>query len=906
MNLQFQYPWVLYLLWLVPAAGLVWHMTINRRTNPACGLVSAAMAERLAPVVQPARRLWQMILFLTGLLLALLAAARPQWGMREETVYQKGRDLLIALDVSRSMLANDVHPSRLGRAKVDLVDLVKQLRGDRVGLIAFRGRPVLLCPLTTDYGFFTQALEGAGPHSAPRGETSIGDAITEALATFQGDAGSHRAIVLVSDGEDLAGRLEPAIRKAREQNVAIFTVGFGSSDGARVPAEGDKRAVLTYQGTEVLSRLNHELLSDVATRTGGAYVPVGMANVKLGNLYRDHLSRINAREQEESLQRRFIERYQLFLCAALLFFFATAFLSRGRIATTVKFTKTAIGTDTPKTRDLTPPASGLRKLALVCLLTGSGCLTTQAAEQAIPPAQSSQAPAPLATRIQPGRRGARMAQGLYLRGRYGESAAAYKAAAQSAAHRDTWLFNAGCAHLKAGEHEAAADTFRSVGEEHQPQASAAAYNLGYSLAQSAVTSAPAAESMDPAAAEQRVRQIRQAAAAFQQALKLSPEMQEGRHNLSVVANSLPQAETQALIAGLMARYGQTPPDQLAGDMLAEQRKLRQDLSTAFSNTTPALITDLESLASAQEANANLLIPLKGKIAQALSQAPAQTAPSNAPSPQQQLAVLNAFVESLRDRMKESAEEMRNLDRASVRNSEEAESGIYHLWKGIANYPALLHEDLQRQSNTLRQALAVTGQPERELTESLQADQKEAADLTSLFLTRFEQQVPPDGLDAPTPAAATNAPASNRVEKLITPETRARIITLAGEAAAQQQEALRRIPGNLPASLAPQREAYARLKEIEEMLPKQSSPQQLPDSKEQQNSQPRPQAQDQQSPQENQQAKDPPREERPDKDRMSEDNARQLLEKARQREKEHEQDIRDRDRQIPMSPAERDW
>ncbi len=167
MNLQFQYPWVLFLLWLVPLAGVIWHRLAGRQTGGA-GFVSAAMAARLAPRSSPVRRTWQLLLLMSGVILALVAVARPQWGIKEETVYQRGRDLMLVLDVSRSMLATDVHPSRLGRAKVDLQDLIRQLRGDRVGLLAFRGRPLLLCPLTTDYGFLSQALDGADLSSAPR------------------------------------------------------------------------------------------------------------------------------------------------------------------------------------------------------------------------------------------------------------------------------------------------------------------------------------------------------------------------------------------------------------------------------------------------------------------------------------------------------------------------------------------------------------------------------------------------------------------------------------------------------------------------------------------------------------------------------------------------------------------
>jgi len=135
---------------------------------------------------------------------------------------QRGRDLIIALDVSRSMLAQDVHPNRLQRAKADIQDLLRELRGDRAALIAFRGKAVQLCPLTTDYAYLEQALAEVSPESAPRGETDIGDAVTKALEAFESDAGAYQAIILISDGEDLAGRIKAAAESARKRHRNFY------------------------------------------------------------------------------------------------------------------------------------------------------------------------------------------------------------------------------------------------------------------------------------------------------------------------------------------------------------------------------------------------------------------------------------------------------------------------------------------------------------------------------------------------------------------------------------------------------------------------------------------------------------------------------------------------------------
>ena len=888
MNLQFQYPWVLFLLWVVPTLGVAWHILASRQIN-ARSLVSPLMAARLAPAPAPARRLWQLGLLMTGLLLALIAVARPQWGMKNETVYQRGRDLMVVLDVSRSMLTPDVHPSRLGRAKVDLQDLVKQLRGDRVGLLAFRGKPILLCPLTTDYGFLSQALDGTDVDSAPAGETDIGDAILEALQNFEGDEGSHKAIVLVSDGDDLAGKIPSAIDKAKEQGVAIFTVGFGSTEGAAVPSAANKKEAMSFEGHEVISKLNHEVLRDLAEQTGGAYVPVGIANVKLGDLYRTHLSRISSRDLEESVQRRYVERYQWFLFPAVLCFLALAFFSRGQIAVRRR----------PQTSDLGQPTvnTGVRLLVLA-LVYGLGsmvcCLSASAA----------------GTNTPPGREGARLAQKLYLLGKYEEAASAYQTAARTAASatRDDYLFNAGCATLKAGKQEDAGDIFRSLTGVESELGSAAAYNLGCALFNAGASPLPQNPSTppDPAAAEHRAQSLKQAGAAFQKALRQDAEDADSRKNLAVVSGMAGEAESQAKIIKLMAEHGQSQPGALADTMLQQQRKLIIDIPAAFTNTTPLLITSLETLATEQDRTADLMIPLKGKLLQAMAQPQSSGNRTNA---QQQMAMVNAFAEAIRDDMFGSATALRDLDRSASPLAAKAEASVYTLWKGIAGYQQLLREDLERQTNSIILTKPNVKGSATDQQKTTEAQQAEALALTGLFKERFEQSVPPEGLSRPVEQTSTNqAAGTNKTEIILSAEDRTKIITLVGQTVSAQTVATQVLATNVTASLPHQHRAYALLKEIEKLLPKEKQPQQ----NQQQQDQNKDQDNKQQKDQQNQPQKEPPKpQKQPEKqeqkkDQMSQEDLKRLLDKAKQREQEHEQEKRDRNATIPMSPAERDW
>ena len=879
MNLQFQYPWVLLLLWVVPIIGLAWRL-LSRRQTLGRTFVSPFMAAKLAPPSSPVRRDWQLAFLMTGLLLALIAVARPQWGTKEETVYQRGRDLLVVLDVSRSMLATDVHPSRLGRAKVDLLDLIRQLRGDRVGLLAFRGRPLLLCPLTTDYGFLSQTLEGTGVDSAPPGETDIGDAILEALKTFQGDSGSHKAIVLVSDGEDLAGKSAEAAAKAKEQGVAIFTVGFGSTEGAPVPSATDKKETMNFQGQAVVSKLNHEILRDLAEKTGGAYVPVGLANVKLGDLYRNHLSRISARDLEESVQRRTVERYQWFLFPAILGFLAVAFFSRGQIALKRK-TNIEHSTSNVQRSMLNVGCS------MFVLLTSTLFAQTNV---------SSPVDRDLRARsVPPGREGARLAQKLYLMGKYDDSAAAYQSAAQTAATatRDDYLFNAGCSLLKAGKAGEAADVFRSITSVEGERGSLAAYNLGCALFVDSSLPKSDPKQPDPSAPEKRDKLVNQAGLAFQKALYQGLDDPDTRKNLAVVAGLAPAAKEEAKIARLMAEHGQAQPGSLADTMLLQQRKLLQAIPSAFTNTTPALIGNLESLADEQDQTADLMIPLKGKLLQAISQSQSSGNNTNA---QQQLAQINAFAEAIRDQLFGVSTALRDLDRSAGPSAAQAESSLYSLWKGIAGYQQLLREDIERQTNAMVAAQGTTRKN----------DQSEALILTGLFKERFEQTVPPEGISKPIEQTSTNQPAdTNTTEVILSAEDRAKIVTLADQAIAAQTVAKENITTNLTVALPHQRKAYTLLKEIEKLLPKENQPQDNSQQQDQKNNQQK-QDQPKEPPKEQPKEQKKPEKQEPQKGEMSKDDLQRMLEKAKQREKEHEQEKRDRDNAIPMSPAERDW
>ena len=223
------------------------------------------------------RYIVKMILFFLGILFLLLALMRPRWGTKEELIRQEGRDLFIALDVSRSMLAQDVQPNRLEKAKQKIRSLLKKLDCDRVGLILFSGSTFVQCPLTTDYGSFHMFLDQIDAETISSGTTAIDHAIKRALQSFaQSPARKNKLLVLFTDGEDFSQNLSGIKQKARADGLHIFAVGIGTSEGAPIPLTdlhgnpaGHQR---DHVGNVVISKMNEQLLYSVAQESGGTYL----------------------------------------------------------------------------------------------------------------------------------------------------------------------------------------------------------------------------------------------------------------------------------------------------------------------------------------------------------------------------------------------------------------------------------------------------------------------------------------------------------------------------------------------------------------------------------------------------------------------------------------------------------
>ena len=279
---------------LAEALGLMTSVVPSRTPKPILRCVRIACSGK------------EMRIYATNLELGL------DYMVSEVEVEQEGIDLVIALDVSRSMLAQDIKPSRLTRAKVELAELMDRLKGDRVGLVFFAGAAFPQCPLTVDYAAARLFLSQADPEMITAQGTNLEAALSTALELFDEERGAYRAVLLVTDGEDFAGGVDESVRRLREAGVAVFPVGLGSVDGAPIPVEGPRdrsQGFLRDRGDQVvMTRLEEAPLLKLAQQTGGIYVRAGSGGLDLARLTAG-LQSLQSRSYQATRVTSYQERY---------------------------------------------------------------------------------------------------------------------------------------------------------------------------------------------------------------------------------------------------------------------------------------------------------------------------------------------------------------------------------------------------------------------------------------------------------------------------------------------------------------------------------------------------------------------------------------------------------------------
>src|SRR6266576_81719 len=321
---------------ILPVLIAIYVRAERRRTTILREFIAPRLLPELAGNVDRTRRALRFVCVLLSIACAIIALAKPRWGYAYEDVKRRGLDLLLAVDTSRSMLSNDVPPNRLARVKLATQDLINDLTGDRVGLIAFAGRAFLQAPLTIDYDAAVESINDLDTKTIPEGGTNISEAIALATQTCGKSAMGNRALIIFTDGEELSGDAVSGAKKAADAGVRIFTVGVGTAQGSLIPVEGKGEAgfVKDAKGQVVKSKLDENRLREIAQATGGIYLHLESGPQTMRQLYTEGLSKVKTAEIDAQLSSRPIERYEWPLAGAIVALIASLFINDRKRAQT--------------------------------------------------------------------------------------------------------------------------------------------------------------------------------------------------------------------------------------------------------------------------------------------------------------------------------------------------------------------------------------------------------------------------------------------------------------------------------------------------------------------------------------------------------------------------------------------
>jgi len=491
------------MLWLlaITAPLLLWflHWAWRKRVQLIGKFVQSRLLAQLTVGVSKRRQQLRLALLGVAALLILLALARPQYGFAWEQVRTRGLDILVAIDTSRSMLATDVAPSRLARAKLAALDLMRAARTDRLGLIAFAGTAFLQCPLTLDDNAFSDNVNYLNPSLLPQGGTAVAAAVDTAVRALSHDEDNFKVLLLVTDGEDHEEGVLEAAERAAKEGIRIFTVGVGTSEGdrIRVEEEGKTTYVKNEDGNIVVSKLNANLLQQIAAATQGDYLPLqGADTMKI--LYESRIASLPRHDLAARLFRQYHERYQWPLAVAILCLVAEMLISERQ---RVERTRAIIQSGNVQLKKLVGPAS-----ALLCLVWWTDGAVADSAWRA------------------------------YQAGRFKEAQRQYQRLLERKPNDPRLRFNTGTAAYRAGELAQATNALYAAIRSSDPKLlQHSYYNLGnaqYRIGEQAA---------DPATI---LAHWKEALSHYDSALKLDPQDQDATFNRDLVAKKIEELEEE--------------------------------------------------------------------------------------------------------------------------------------------------------------------------------------------------------------------------------------------------------------------------------------------------------------------------------------------------------------------------
>lgn len=329
---KFENPIFFYAFALIPLfIGVYWFVQYKRKKNLA-KFADSTLVKQLMPEVSSVKKITKFILFLIGFSFLILGLCNLQSGSKLKDVKREGSDLMICLDISNSMLAQDLSPNRLDRAKLAIENMINKLQGDRLGIIVFAGEAYVQLPITTDYSSAKLFLESINPRIISTQGTNIAAAINKAVESFGKDEGKNKAIIVITDGENNEEANESAIDAAKEaadKNIIIHTIGVGSETGVPIPNVIDG-IVTGYKkdgsGNTVVTKLDPKILQDIAGKANGVYVQASSSDVGLDAIM-NKIEELDKKQLESKAFSDYEDQFQWFLGAALLFLIIESVIS---------------------------------------------------------------------------------------------------------------------------------------------------------------------------------------------------------------------------------------------------------------------------------------------------------------------------------------------------------------------------------------------------------------------------------------------------------------------------------------------------------------------------------------------------------------------------------------------------
>lgn len=870
---------ILGILALIPGLVIFLYWGYWRKDRLLLKFASSEMISKLKPHIHWGIRIWKIVLFTLAMGFFIVALARPQWGIFFQQFEQQGRDLAIALDLSKSMLAEDVRPNRLQRAKVDVRDLLTALQGDRIALIGFAGKAEVRCPLTHDYNFFRWALDECYPGIVPLGGTCIGDAIRKAMEVLEdkragaktiepgwwenfvawlvGDDrvasyANDKAILLITDGEDHDSAPLEAAALAQKQHIRIFTVGLGTPGrGMQIPIVDDQ-GQRTYQtdssGQIVWSSLREDLLREIALKTEGVYLPVRDRQADLASIYQDYLHELASTTQRSQKRKRFRERFQIFLFVGLLLLLIESMLQEGARSAVARKAKIAT-------------------VAFVVSMV-TGC------------EPNDQTPSDL------------IAKGneLYRQQQYAAARKQYQEASVALPDHALLHYNKGNTFYREESWDKASEFYQksrglvSQLADEDAHLERIHFNLGCTLYRQGQNLMKRASTIKQI--QEVVILLRQSLQEFRHALEIAPQNSETQHNIRVVKFAL-----KNYLDALHRKQKQEQEKKNTALAMLTRIRIQQRLIMRQTRANILSKSDSADLQQPQQQLVDELQKFATKLEKEFSQslAQAQQQQKQAQQSKQLVQQGQAMLKMAKGLIKQARESMNSAAQYLHRNKPEALDeqmvvwrSLNAIWQILATPDLMLQEDIQFQQ-TITQNLSKLTASKSPIWNWTGEDQEHAAYLTQLFqqkskmLQQMAQKMAPQGKQKTPPA---NPQQQVDIQKL-------------AQLAQQEQEKVIELVNNR--KQAPAVTASKKALELLKKIAQQTG------SKQKQKQQQQQRQQQQREKQEQQQQKQ--KQQRKKQKQLSKRQARQMMQKVRERMQKHR---RDKQRYFSTSGVDKDW